>query len=141
MAGPLNPAATLAKWKSRASNAAAALTAGVNSVTVSPTQKAAAAVGKYAAGVQAAVQSGAFVNGLQSVSLEEWKQSMTGKGVQNYSNGINNISPKAAKSMADQQAYAKQVSDQVASMPNETDNDAEQRMLIAMRAMKAYRKG
>lgn len=141
MAAPVNAAATLAKWKSRASNAAAALTAGVNAVTVSPTAKAAAAVNKYAAGVNAAVQSGAYVNGLNNVSLQEWKDSMTGKGVSNYSNGVNNISAKAAKNMADQQQYAAQVAATVASMPSETDNDMEQRALAAMRMMKQYRKG
>lgn len=140
MAGPVNAAAALAKWKSRASNAGAAMTAGVQAVTVAPTQKAAAAVNKYAAGVQRAVQSGSYVNGLNAVSLQDWQQAMTTKGVSNYQNGINNISPKAQKAMADQQAYAAQVSATVASMPNENDNDAEQRALTAIRLMRQYGK-
>jgi hypothetical protein len=141
MAKVVNAAAALAKWKQRASNASTALTAGVQAVTVSPTQKAAAAVGKYATGVNKAVQSGSYVNGLNAVSLSDWQASMTGKGVQNYSNGVNNVSAKAAKNMADQQQYAAQVAEQIASMPSETETDMENRALAAIRLMRQYKSG
>jgi hypothetical protein len=134
----LNTAAILAKWKKNAGNASADLTAGVMAVTSSPTAAAAAAVDKYAAGVQKAVANGSFVKGLQAVSLSDWQQSMTGKGVQNYANGVSSISAKAQKAMADQQNYAASVKAQIAGMPSATDNDMEQRALTAIRLMRQY---
>lgn len=134
----VNTANILAKWKRNASGATAALTAGVQAVTVAPTQLAAAQVQKYLSNVQQAVASGKYVNSLQAVSLQDWQNAMTGKGVTNYSNGVNNISPKAQKAMADQQNYAATVSQQIASMPNVTDTDAENRAVAAIRLMRQY---
>lgn len=139
MAAPVNAANVLAKWKSRTGAAVSDYKAGVQAVTTSPTQQAAAAVNKYAAGVAAAVQSGSYVNGLNAVSLTDWQQATVNKGASNFANGVSNISSKAAKAMADQQQYAAQVSDQIASMPSDTDNDMEQRALAAIRLMRAYK--
>lgn len=138
--GTLNTAAILAKYKRNTSQAVQDYTTGVMGVTQSPTQKAAAAVDKYAAGVQDAVSSGRFVAALQAVTLNDWQQASTGKGARNYATGTQNLSPAAQKAMADQQQFAAQVSAEVQNMANMTENDAEQRMLTAMRRMREYRK-
>lgn len=137
----LNTAEILAKWKRNAGAAGEALKSGVSKVTESPTAKAAQKVGKYLANVTNAVNSGRYAASLQAVSLEDWRSAMNGKGIQNYTNGVSNISPRAAKAMADQQTFAAQVSAQVSSMPSETDNDMEQRALAAIRMMRDYKKG
>lgn len=134
----INTAATLEKWKRNAAAATDAIKQGVQSVTTAPTALAAQQVNKYLNGVQQAVASGKFVNNLNKVSLGDWQQAMLGKGLRNYTNGIQNISPAAQKAMADQQNYADQVRQEIASMPKTTDADMEERALAAIRKMRAY---
>ena len=135
-----NPAAILAKWKRNAGNAVADMQAGVRAVTVSPTAKAAAAIPKFLAGVQDAVSSGRMANALNAVSLPEWQAAMLDKGARNYATGVGAISPAAQRRMADQQAYADQVSQQIQAMPNSTEAEAEARAIAAMRLMREYGK-
>lgn len=136
----INAAAILAKWKRNAGGSANDLKEGVRKVTVAPTAKAAAAVDKYQRGVNEAVSSGRFVNALNAVSLTDWQAAMIDKGATNYTNGINNISARAQKAMADQQQYADQVKQEIATMPSATESDMEQRALAAIRKMREYRK-
>lgn len=135
-----NPAATLKKWKQNSTNSQEAYKEGVSAVTVAPTQLAAAAVDKYQRGVNEAVSSGRFVNNLNAVSLSDWQTAAKEKGAANFINGVTKISARSAKAMADQQAYAEQVRQQIASMPNNTEADAEQRALAAIRLMREYKK-
>lgn len=136
----VNPTAILAKWKRNAGNAAEDLKIGVRAVTTAPTQKAAAAVDKYQRGVMEAVNSGKFVNALNAVTLQDWQNAMIDKGAQNYANGVAKISPRAQKAMADQQIAAGQISQEIQQMPNNTEADAEARMLAAVRKMREYGK-
>jgi len=62
--------------------------AGVNSVTVAPTQQAAAKQEKMLANLQESVTSGKWKAGLQRVSLEDWKSKMLEKGVGRVAQGI-----------------------------------------------------
>lgn len=139
MAGA-NTANILAKYKRNSQAAAEDYVAGVQAVTVSPTQKAAAAVDKYARGVQNAVTSGSFVSGCNSVSLADWQQAAMSKGKKNYQNGVANLSAKAMKNMADQQNYAALVKAEIANMPNDSEADADARQAAAVAKMRAYRK-
>lgn len=136
-----NPAATLAKWKRNAAASVDDYKNGVKAVTTSPTAKAAAAVDKYARGIQEAVSSGRYVNSLNAVTLQDWQQATADKGARNFATGVSSISPRAQKAMADQQAYAESVKQQIAAMPNNTEAEAEARMLAAVRLMKAYKTG
>jgi len=135
-----NAAAVLAKWKRNAQNSAEDYKNGVRAVTVSPTAKAAQNVDKYARGVQDAVTSGKFVNACNAVTLQEWQQQTMEKGARNFATGISAISQSAAKRMADQQAFAEQVKQEVAAMPNTTEADAEARSIYAQRRMREYGK-
>jgi Zn-dependent M32 family carboxypeptidase len=135
-----NVAANLAKWKRNASAAVDDYKTGVASVTTAPTHQAAAAVDKYARGVQDAVSSGRFVNNLMAVSLSDWQTAATQKGSRNYANGIANLSPKAQKAMADQQVAAAQISAEIQSMPNDSEADANARMLRNVELMRQLKK-
>lgn len=135
-----NPTAILAKWKRNSGNAGEDYKTGVRQVTSSPTAKAAQNVEKYARGVQDAVSSGKFVNACNAVTLQDWQTATIEKGSRNYANGITSISPKAAKAMADQQQYADQVKQEAAAMPNNTEADAEAKMLFVVRKMRDYGK-
>lgn len=135
-----NIAKNLAKYKRNAGAAVTDYVEGVQGVKTAPTHQAAAAVDKYARGVQDAVTSGAYVDGCMAVSLSDWQAAATGKGKDNYSNGIRNLSPKAQKAMADQQTYADQVKQEVANMPSDTPADMDARMKYAVDRMREYRK-
>lgn len=135
-----NVAANLAKYKKNSKQAADDYVNGVTAVTVSPSHQAAAAVNKYAAGVQDAVSSGAFVRGCMGVSVGDWQQACTTKGKRNYTTGIDNLSAKAQKNMADQQEYADRVRAEIANMPSDTPADMDARMQRNVELMRAYRK-
>lgn len=95
----LDPAAGAAAWKQGLSAAGPKMTAGVNAVTVSPTELAAQNVDRQVAGVQAAAASGKTANRLRKVSLPQWQQAMIQKGVPRLASG-------AAAGMPKYQAFA-----------------------------------
>jgi hypothetical protein len=72
-------------WAERGAASAETVKAGVNAVTENPAAKAAAAVDVWAANVAKAKQK--FVDSLNRVTLQSWKQSMLGKGVNNMAAG------------------------------------------------------
>lgn len=74
-------------WAERGANSADAVRAGVNAVTENPAAKAAAAVDLWAANVAKAKDK--FRQSLEKVTLQDWKQAMLGKGLQNMQNGYN----------------------------------------------------
>ena len=129
--------ASFEKWSKNAQNSAEAMAAGVDGVTESPMAKAADQSDKYVRGVQDAVQSGRFANNLRAVPLEEWKSAMKNKGKANMANGVRSLSARAKRNIVQNLEYANSVKAQIASMPNSTEQDAEARMLAAMRLMKA----
>ena len=90
--------------------------------------------------MQDAVTSGRYVNALNRVTLQDWQNAMLNKGLRNYTNGVQNISASAQKAMADQQQYAEQIKNEIASMPKTTEQDAEDRAIAAIRKMRAYGK-
>ena len=135
-----NVAASIEKWKKNMAASGEAMKAGILATTESPTQKAAAAQDKYAAGVNEAVSSGRYARNLQAVTLQDWQSAASTKGVTNMTNGVRSLTPRAQRGMQDQMAYAQTVSDQVQGMPNTTESDADQRMLAAVNAMRAYKK-
>ena len=129
---------TVKKWQTNLSNAKAAITAGVNAVTVSPTVQAAAKVDKYLAGVQAAVDSGKFQRSLQAVSAQDWKNAMLNKGLQRLQNGVTEGVPKMTAFMTKFLPYAQQVSQTIQSMSDATESDREQRMLENVRQLRKF---
>ena len=85
------------RWGDNLRNAVPRITAGIDAVTESPTEKAAANAEAYAAGVQAAVASGKFQAGLRKVSLSDWKSVTKTKVTSNLSAGITAAMPKRQK--------------------------------------------
>lgn len=74
-------------WQNGMGNATAKMKAGVNAVTVSPTQKAAAAADRYVQGIQRSVAEGKWQAGLNRVSLQQWKDDMLNKGIGRVASG------------------------------------------------------
>lgn len=125
----LSPDQIADKWANNLTNAQATITAGVNAVTVSPTQKAAAAKDKYLAGVQAAVASGKYVRSLQRVDLATWQQAVLNKGLSRLAAGATAAKGKMSGFMSQWlPALAANVA-KVKSMPSTTLQDRINRMV------------
>lgn len=77
----VSPQQAAQNWSNGMQGAGAKIKAGIQAVTTSPTQLAAAASDRYQQGVLAAVASGKFAANLQAVSLQSWQQSAINKGI------------------------------------------------------------
>ena len=84
----VTPQAYADKLIRRGQAAAQDYTAGIQSVTVSPTAEAAKKLDKAAMNYQDAVSSGRMARRLNAVTLESWKKSATEKGSQRYGPGL-----------------------------------------------------
>lgn len=82
-----NPADVASKWSRNLSGATQAIQSGVQAVTVAPTQLAARQGDAYLQGVQNAYSSGKWQAGLQRVSLGDWQNAMTTKGIPRIQQG------------------------------------------------------
>lgn len=133
---PLNAAMIAQKWASRAGGAGDAYKAGVDQVSVSPTEKAAQAKDKYLQNVQKAASEGRYESGLRRVSLADWQRASKEKGVANYQNGIRAGTAKMQTFLSKFLPEVDRIKQEIAGMPSATDADMEQRMLANMRKMR-----
>lgn len=90
----LSPQALAQKWARNIGAATESIKAGVNAVTVSPTEKAARAQDQYLLGVQRAVSDGKYAAGLRRVTLADWQQAMLNKGIPRVASGAMAAQPK-----------------------------------------------
>jgi hypothetical protein len=104
----MSPQEQAKKWAENLTRAKPSIRAGVQAVTQSPTQKAAAAVDKYREGVIRAVDNGSFVAGCNRVTLQEWKDKMINKGLANLETGVREGESRMAAFMAKAAPYFKQ---------------------------------
>lgn len=86
----------LAAWKQAMANPQTSqnYVAGINAVTESPMEKAAAAADQYQAGVMQAVASGKFAANLRAVPLSTYKQNAVAVGAPRLATGAQKASPK-----------------------------------------------
>lgn len=138
---PKNIQASFEKWSKNAGQAAEAMKAGVASVTESPTQKAAQNTEKMLRNFQASIDSGRYATNANAVTVDEWKRSMIEKGAPNMANGVRSLSARSKRAITDQLQKANDVAARIAGMPNNTEADAEARMIEAVRLMRATKKG
>lgn len=82
------------KWASRLSAAGEDVRRGVEKVTVAPGIQAAAAKERMKAAIIKAIDDGTWEAQVKAVSLEDWKASMVGKGINRLSEGVNAAKPK-----------------------------------------------
>lgn len=135
-----NPTDVAKKWADRTKNAGAAYTAGVNSVTESPTEKAAQKVDKYQAGVQRAVDEGRYVNGLRSVSLADWKAATAEKGASRLATGASAAQTKMASFLGEMLPYQEAARSRIEAMPDNTLEERIARSAEMQRLMSQFRR-
>jgi hypothetical protein len=129
-----------AKWKQRTAAAAQDYADGVAKTDKDPTALAIAAGPRYLANVQAAFQSGKWANGLRRSGKQGWQAAVAAKGATNFSNGVNNAEAKVVDAFGQLLAFEQNALNTIASMPNVTDTDRENRMLAWVRAMRQFKK-
>ncbi len=136
-----SPAVAAQSWQNGMQNATQRIQAGVNNVTVAPTQVAAAAADRMLAGIQRAVSSGKWQASLQAVSLQDWKQAMLDKGVNRIAQGAAAAKPKMQAFLSQFLPYVQQGVQQLdATMPRGDTEQNINRAIFMMRHNAAFRK-
>lgn len=141
MAKALNAEQVVRLWAERGQGATETVRAGVQAVTESPMAKAAAQVELWAQRVQQSKQK--FVDKLNAVPLQAWKNAMLGKGLTNMSNGYvdpTNVN-KFATFMRAWLPYVRQGAANVRQMPKGTLQQGIDRAVAQIRHNAAFRAG
>lgn len=85
------------KWRRRLSGSTEDMRRGIERVTESPGQKAAARSDAMLAGVNEAVQSGRWARRVASVSVQDWKEAAINKGIARVGSGAQAAESKMAR--------------------------------------------
>tara|TARA_B100001123_G_C15301962_1_gene1021342 strand:- start:1939 stop:2361 length:423 start_codon:yes stop_codon:yes gene_type:complete len=128
------------KWGRRLQGATEDIRRGVQSVTESPTEKAAAAADKMRERVIESIDSGKWQAGLRRVSLDEWKDAMLNKGVGRIAAGVQGAQPKMQAFMNELLPYVDNLKSRVDGMPDVTLEDSINRATAWIRGMSEFRR-
>ena len=113
---------------------------GIERTTESPTAKAAAKADKMLAGVQKAVSSGKWSARLRKVSLQDWKDAATNKGLSRVASGIDGAAAKVEDFASQLLPYQDSLSTKINAMPDMTLEDSIARATEWMRGMAKFQR-
>jgi hypothetical protein len=116
-----------------------AATRGVNAVTVSPGQSAAAAADKWMNNTMAAKDK--FARRVGSVSLGQWQQAMTQYGISRMAQGAQQKQGKMQSFMAEYLPFLSAGVQQIHSMPKNTIEDSIARATAMIRYNHTFQRG
>ena len=136
----LTPEQFAEKHARRLKGSMADIKRGVEGVTNSPMEKAAAKKDKMQARMNEALDSGKWERGLKSVSLEDWKNQLVTKGIPRISAGIDAAHDKVVNFASKLLPYIDEGRAKVKSMPDLTLEDNLNRMTEFVRHMSKFRK-
>ena len=137
----LSSAQIAEKHARNTANAVQDMVAGVQAVTASPMEAAAAALPKAAQNYAEAVNSGRMARRLRSVTLESWKDAMINKGAQRVASGVNASKGKVTAFWDEFGPVLDQVTSQVRQMPSVTLQDSIQRMVAQVEGVAKFKRG
>jgi hypothetical protein len=136
----LTPAEAASKWQRNLKNATQDIQRGVQAVTVSPTEKAAAKIDKMRTNLIAAIDDGKVEAGLRRVTLAEWKDKTLNKGLQRLSAGVDAAGGKQQQFYTQLFPYQESLQGKVSGMPDTTLEDNIGRMVEWARGMSQFRR-
>ncbi len=113
---------------------------GIDRVTESPTDKAAAKADKMLANLTQSVNSGKWAAGLKRVSLEEWKRKTRDVGVNRISAGIDAAKDKTIAFAEQLLPHIDRGQDKIKGMPDITLDDSINRMTAFTRHMAEFKR-
>lgn len=129
-----------AKWGQNLGSATPSMQAGVQGVTVAPTQLAANQSQAYVQGVQNAVASGKWQARLNAVSLSQWRDAYLKKGIPRVQQAATTDQPKVQAAMGPLLDYIYNLRDQInSSQPRGTLSQNIQRATAMMQGMSNYK--
>jgi len=128
------------KWNRRLKGSTQDIEAGIQGVTTAPTQLAAGKLDKMRKNLVEAIDSGKVADGLNRVSLEEWKTKTLRKGVPRIAQGADEAQPKVQAFMGELLPHIETVKAQVDSMPDMSLEDNINRATAFMRGMANFRR-
>lgn len=128
------------RWEEGLRKSKDSIRAGIQSVTVSPMEQAAAKADQYMEGVRRAVDTGKYQAGLRAVPLETWKQAALTTGLDRLDSGIRKGAPKMGAFLAEFLPYVASVQQQIKAMPNGTEAERDERMLANARQLRQFRR-
>ena len=111
---------------------------GVENVTESPTQKAAAKQDKMRTNLVAAIDNGKWAAGLKRVTLDDWKSQMINKGIGRVAAGIDEAAPKVIAFAEELLPHIDKVQAEVKKMPDVSLEDNINRMVAFTRGMSKF---
>lgn len=136
----LTPAQFREKHARNLKGATADIRRGVEAVTESPMEKAAAAQDKMLARVTESITDGTWAARLREVSLPEWKSKMLNVGIGRIAAGIDAAGPKVERFAAELLSYESSLQSTIDAMPDVTLEDSISRMTAWCRGMAEFRR-
>jgi hypothetical protein len=112
---------------------------GIERVTKSPMEAAAAKKDKMLQRLTQSVQDGTWERGLRSVTLEQWKTAMIDKGLSRVATGAQAAKPKLVAFFSKFLPYVDSAKAEIAKMPDLTIEDSANRAAAWVRKMGAYK--
>jgi hypothetical protein len=114
--------------------------AGIDRVTVAPTEKAAAKQDKMLTNLTSAVQSGKWAAGLKRVTLDDWKRKARDLGVNRVAAGIDGAKDKVIAFADELLPFIDRQQAAIATMPDVTLDDNINRMNTFIRGMANFKR-
>lgn len=136
----LTPKQAAEKQVRNLSNSVEDIRRGVDAVTESPMEKAAANSQGYLAGIQRAVQSGKWQAGLRRVTLQTWKENFKSKGIPRIAQGAQAAQAKLEAFYSDFFPFLDTAAADVNKMPKVTLEDSINRASAMIRKIAAYKR-
>lgn len=136
----LTPAEYAEKQSRRLKASTEDIRRGIESVTQSPTQKAAAKADKMKQNIVASIDSGKWQAGLNRVSLDQWKTNAIEKGINRIAPGIDAARSKVEAFAGEFLPYLDKVSEKVNKMPDTTLEDSIARMNTQIREVAKFKR-
>jgi len=135
----LTPKEVQEKHGRRLKGAIEDMRAGIERVSVAPTQLAANKQEKMKQKLNAAIDSGKWAAGLRAVSLDDWKQKITTKGLPRVAQGIDEAAPKVEKFYTQLLPHIDKTVADVKKMPDLTLEDSINRVGTFIRGMAKFK--
>jgi len=113
---------------------------GVERVTESPTEKAAAKAEKMRARLIESIDSGKWQRRLKAVSLDDWKRKMLDKGVGRVASGIDDAKDKTIAFAEQLLPHVDKGKDEIQRLPDVSLEDSINRMTTFVRHMAKFKR-
>lgn len=126
-------------WVQKMAQSADKYKSGVNGVTTSPMEAAAAAKDRYLAGIQAAAAEGRWEAGLRRTSLSAWKAKTASKGAERLASGARDAKEDMIRFQTEWLPVSERISAECAEMPKGTIEDSLQRVRKMMEMARQFK--